>query len=369
MEDIILNIFIICTAIRLYYYFGIFGKLALYNKRSSLKVTYPVSVIICAMNEARNLLTNLPSVLEQEYNDFEVIVVNDSSNDETADVLDKFLKKYDNLKVITIKNGDDGNISSGKKLALTSGINAATNDLLLLTDADCAPAGKLWISTMQSNFMAGIDIILGYCTYKKTTGLLNKLIRFDAFFVALQYLSFSLIGKTYMGVGRNLAYRKSLFMKNMGFESHFNIQSGDDDLFVNESATNDNVRIEIQNEAHTISEAKTTLWDWLLQKRRHLTTGFYYKFNQKILLGTFYLNCFFFFLALFTLLSMGYKRNIVLFLFAFQLILQYVVIKKCMNRLGERDLLLFSPIYELSFLLFNSFVVLTNLIIKNNKWK
>jgi len=370
--EVLFYTFIVSAAAQLCYYLGIFGRLAFYRDKlnSNGWAQEPVSVLICAKDEADNLRKNLPYVLEQQYANYEVVVVNDCSQDETTDVLNNISGKYDHLKIVTV----DASIGlptgqAGKKFALTSGIKAATYDLLLLTDADCKPAGKFWLSAMQSRFTDGIDIVLGYGAFRKTDGFLNKLIRFDAFFIAMQYLSFALTGRAYMGVGRNLAYRRSLFIDNRGFESHHHISSGDDDLFINETATKNNIDIEISQDTHTISGAKTTFRDWFNQKRRHLTTGFHYKFNHKIFLGLHSLSRFLLFLTFIMLILLSYNIFIVLSLFAFRSIVQFVIFAKCMDKLGERDLLLFSPLYELFFVVFYPLVVLSNLIIKDHKWK
>lgn len=365
MNTFLFFAFIAGTIVQLCYYLGIFGRLAFYRDKSNSnsKAQEPVSVVICARDEAGNLRKNLPYVLEQQYANYEVVVVNDCSQDETATVLNDISGKYAHLRIVNV------NVSRGKKFALTSGIKVAKYDLLVLTDADCRPSGKLWLSAMQSRLTDGIDIVLGYGAFRKTESLLNKLIRFDAFFIAMQYLSYALSGMAYMGVGRNLAYRKSLFVNNSGFESHEHLLSGDDDLFVNETASKNNTDICISQDAHTVSEAKTTFGDWFNQKRRHLTTGFYYKFNHQVLLGSYYLSQYLFFLTFIALILLNIHTFIVLSLFAFRTILQITIFTKCMNKLGEEDLLLFSPFYEVFFVVFYPFAAMTSIIIKDNKWK
>ncbi|MCQ2251856.1 MAG: glycosyltransferase [Bacteroidales bacterium] len=243
----------------------------------------PVSVIICAKNESENLRTRLQYVLEQDYPDFEVIVVNDQSTDDTEMVLDEFKQKYSNLYVTEISH--DRNFRQGKKLALTIGIKAAKNEWLLLTDADCIPSSKYWIRTMSQHFTDRNDFVLGYGGYEERKGLLNKLVRYDAGFVALQYFTFAESGMPYMGVGRNLAYRKSLFMKSRGFASHSRLMSGDDDLFVNENAQKRRVAVSYNQDSFTSCVPKTSFYDWNIQKQRHYTTSDRYKGSHKFWLA------------------------------------------------------------------------------------
>ena len=209
--DIFVNIFfwifVFSIVIQLFYALFFFLRLSFYKEKKGA-FNGGVSVIICAKDESENLSKNLPSFLEQDYPTFEVIVVNDQSVDGTKYLLQDLEKKYKNLKVVTI---DDHIISRvGKKFALTIGIKTAQYDYILLSDADCATVSNNWIRKMSASFSEK-DIVLGISPYKKQKGLLNKFIRFDEFIVMIQYLSFALAKIPYMGVGRNLGYKKSLF--------------------------------------------------------------------------------------------------------------------------------------------------------------
>ena len=194
-----------------------------------------------------------------------MIVVNDCSWDETDLVLLEMIKKYSNLKIVTIKEQEK--YTHGKKFAITLGIKAASYEYLLFTDADCHAASSHWLTLMQRNFTERTDFVLGYGPYEKENGFLNKLIRFDTFFIAMNYLSASLSRNAYMGVGRNLAYKKSVFFRNKGFAKHNHILSGDDDLFVNENANATNTTIEIDPDSFTYSEPTKTFGQWITQKK------------------------------------------------------------------------------------------------------
>ncbi|MGI4730048.1 MAG: glycosyltransferase, partial [Janthinobacterium lividum] len=242
----------------------------------------PVSVIICARNEAENLRQNLPFILNQNYPDFEVVVVNDCSSDDSSYVLDHFKADHSNLKIVTVS--EHRRFKTGKKFALTMGIKAAKNEHLLLTDADCLPASENWIQLMQQCFSAEKEIVLGYSPYKKTSGFLNTFVRFETVKTASSYLAAALKNKPYMGVGRNLAYTKSLFFGAKGFAAHMHVLSGDDDLFINQNANAVNTTVQVDAEAHTFSETKTSLRAYYRQKKRHMGVGKYYKRRNRILL-------------------------------------------------------------------------------------
>lgn len=242
-----------------------------------------VSVVIAARNEAENLKENLPYFLEQDYPAYKVIVVNDASRDNSATVLAQLKEKYSNLYITTIPYDDKFN--HGKKTALNLGIKAAETEILLFSDADCKPAGKNWIKTVVNNFNDKTDFVIGFGGYEKKKGLLNRIIRTDTVLIAMQYLSYGLAKIPYMGVGRNMAYRKSMFLKKKGFADQMNLLSGSDDLFINKNATRKNLKVELSPESFTISEPKKTLKEWSRQKTRHLTTGKLYKFKHKFLIG------------------------------------------------------------------------------------
>ncbi len=327
----------------------------------------PVSVIICARNELKNLRTFLPSVLEQDYPKYQVVVVNDCSWDESAAYLEEMADAYPQLKIVTIKEQEK--YPHGKKLALTLGIKGADHEFLLLTDADCKPASPQWIKEMASHFTDGKDLIIGYGAYLKEGGLLNKWIRFDTVYNALFFLGRAINGKAYMGVGRNLAYRKSLFFANKGFASHYHIITGDDDLFVNETATRTNTAVCIEPIAFTHSKPKATLTAWMHQKRRHMSAGVHYKGKDQRYLGTYFMSLTGFYVLTIILLILKQYPEVVVSMFTIRLIIQMIVFGKGMQKLKENDLIWFTPVFD-AFTAFSYPVLsVSSLVIKTKTWK
>lgn len=359
--------YVLAFVFQLWYYLGVFSKLAFYKKKELAENMPPASIIICARNEDDNLKEFLPLLLNQDYPEYEVVVVNDCSFDNTGDILEEFTKKYDHLKIVTIK--EDQHYTHGKKVALMVGIKGAKHEHLLFTDADCKPNSKDWIKHMMSNYSGETEIVLGYGAYEKKTSFVNKLIRFDSFYIALQYLSFCLAGKTYMGVGRNLSYKKSLFFKLKGFASHYHIESGDDDLFVNEAATKRNSKIEICVDSFTLSRVKRNYSGWYRQKRRHISTSKYYNFNTKLRLGLLGASQYLFFGLFIVSLIFQYQPWIVLSLFIFRLLIQMIIFRKSMDKLSESDLLWFAPIFEFILLFFYPILLVSNMLFKRDQWK
>jgi len=345
-----------------------YSRIIWYKPRLSRIKKAPVSIVICAKNEEHNLSRNLPPILEQDYPDFEVVVVNDCSNDGTEDLLKSMQSKYPSLRFTTIR--EDSKFKHGKKLALTIGIKSAHNELILLTDADCYPSGPGWISQMQKNFSRDISVVLGYGGYERRKGILNLLIRFETLYIGLQYLSFALLGLPYMGTGRNLAYRKSLFFKNKGFANHMHLMSGDDDLFVNEVAKKGNTRIEIGSESLTWSPPKETWRNWFYQKKRHLSTGPQYRLITKFILALELITRILVYAVFIYLLIKSIWLLIIISAFSLRLIIFMVIFKVASLRLNEKYLLLPSPILDLILPIINIIVHFTNFVaVKRSRWK
>lgn len=345
-SDIVFYVFVAITAVQLFYYLYFFRRVAFYKpsvKQQSQQ--HPVSVIICARDEDENLARNLPGILVQEYpSTHEVIVVNDNSLDDSKYILAELKKTFKKLQVVELSQ--EAKLIAGKKFPLSVGIKEAKHEVLLLTDADCVPASEHWLYKMQDAFADGIEIALGYGAYKKTKGFLNKVIRFETFHTALQYLGYALAGKPYMGVGRNLAYRRELFFRNKGFSSINRIPSGDDDLFINQVGNKYNTAVVLDKDAFTLSLPKQSWKEWMRQKRRHYTTGKFYKASHKFLLGL-YTFSFFFFYPLFVVSLFVFDWRYALIPFAVRLLVQAIIWNKAMKKLGEGDLFPFFIFWDL----------------------
>ncbi|HRB24241.1 MAG TPA: glycosyltransferase, partial [Ferruginibacter sp.] len=263
--------FCLIALIQIFYYLFFFIRLAFYRTpKKEVTQTHAVSVIVCARDEAKNITRNLPGILVQHYNStHEVIVVNDNSYDESKYLLEELRKQFRQLNIIELTQ--EAKMIPGKKFPLSIGIKSAKYEIILLTDADCVPATEHWIKSMQDAYLPETEIVLGYGAYQKLPGILNKLIRWETFHTALQYMSYALAGTPYMGVGRNLSYKRSVFFRHKGFSAYNSIPGGDDDLFINMAATAKNTRINTDRESFTISQPAQNWKQWKAQKKRHYT--------------------------------------------------------------------------------------------------
>jgi len=365
----IFTVFIIATVIQLSYWIFVFSKLTFYESKevSDKKAEIPVSIIICARNEAANLENNLHRILNQNYRSYEVIVVDDNSYDTTHYILLKYHIEYPNLCSLKVAEKPDG---SGKKFALSKGIEAAKNDVLLLTDADCIPESPNWISEMVEPLNDSVKIVLGYAPYFEARGFLNKIIRYETIHTALQYFSLALIGQPYMGVGRNLVYSKSLYQKVGGFKNHDHLLSGDDDLFVNEIATSENVGIVIKKSSFVYSTAKKSWKAFYRQKARHLTTGKHYKLKHKTLLGLYSLSHFLHYAAGIALIILNFSTIFavgILYLMRISVVL--LLCKPILKKFEAESLLKWYPILDAFFVLY--YLIFSPILMKGNtdQWK
>jgi glycosyltransferase involved in cell wall biosynthesis len=366
--NIIFLAFCIITFIQLFYYLFFFLRLAIFKTTpKNISQTHPVSVIICARDEAENLVKNLPGALVQQYKTtHEVIVVNDNSLDESKYILEEYQREFKQLQLVELKQ--EARFIPGKKFPLSIGIKTAKHEIVLLTDADCVPASEFWIEKMQDGFYDGVEIVLGYGAMHKKKGFFNKMVRWETFHTALQYLSFAKAGIAYMGVGRNLSYKKSVFFRHKGFSAHNHVPGGDDDLFINKAATKKNTAMVIDKEAFTLSEPAKTWKQWISQKKRHYTTSKYYKPLHKFLLGLYSFSLFLFY-PLFILSLFLFNWKLTLVAFAIRFIVQAYVIFKTTKQLDEKDLFRWFVFFDVW--MFFYYLIFSTSVFKKpaKKWK
>jgi glycosyltransferase involved in cell wall biosynthesis len=366
--NVLLYAFATIIGIQFVYYVFVFSRFAFAKTENPSLKNIPVSVIVCAKNEADNLTLLIPKLLEQTYKQFEIVLINDGSIDNSLEIMESYKANHTNIKVVNVIRNEA--FWGNKKYALTLGIKAATHDYLLFTDADCIPKTNQWIQAISSHFTNEKSIVIGYGAYaKQKPDFLNKLIRFETLLTAMQYMSYAKIGMPYMAVGRNLAYKKNTFFKANGFMNHIKIRSGDDDLFVNQAATNTNISCCFSEKSFTISNPETSFKKWLNQKRRHISTAKHYKFKHKFMLGLFYVSQFLFWLLAMVLLVAAFKPIIVVALIIFRFLYQFIIVGYAAKELNETDTIFMLPLLELFLIVSQLYIFMTNLISKPTLWK
>jgi cellulose synthase/poly-beta-1,6-N-acetylglucosamine synthase-like glycosyltransferase len=368
-------IFVFClftaaAVIQVLFYSLIFGKLAYSRERHYEPDAYPpVSVVICAKNEAENLKKNLKVILIQNYPTFEVIIVNDQSTDNTIEVISEYFDRNDNLRLFNIKPGEKP--LPGKKFALKTGVENARYDTIVVTDADCKPFSAHWLEHLVGSYLDDTEFVLGYSPFYRAPGLLNRLARYENVMTAMQYLSFAKLGMPYMGVGRNMSFRKSMFRQWDMKKSKTN--GGDDDLFVNALARGRYTELCLHKDAFTYSEAKHTWREWLRQKTRHVSTGRQYRFSHQVILFLFALSNFLFYTSFPLLFIKAAMMPLVLISLVFTVFMvlftKYAVTSRINNKLQQGDLTKWFLIMDPAYVFYLLLIFILTIFRPNPEWK
>jgi len=334
LVDILIVVYALSAIYQLFYWYQI-NQIQFSISPGANPVKSPsVSVVIAAKNEANNLSQYLPLILAQDYKNFEIIVVDDGSTDDTLDVLQQLHCDY--LKVISIPH-------QGKKAAMTKGIISAQGDWILATDADCRPKSAQWIKTMMHNHQDR-DVILGYGPYEGSTSWPVDFLRYETWYIAIQYMLAAIKGNAYMGVGRNLAYRKSVFTEVNGYNDHQDVRSGDDDLFITQLSKQYRIRICVQPDSWMYSKTPNKWSQLWSQKRRHLTTAPKYRLDIQIQLMIKYLFQLFSYIVPIILVYQGMTWALSLILIRWIVMLMFS--RRWMKALGVGDLWFKLPLMD-----------------------
>lgn len=357
-EKILLVTTGILFIIQVIYYLCLYNRIHARNRAVKRGDTHfsqelpPISVIICAREESENLRRNLNAVLEQDYPQFEVIVINDGNTDESEDYLTLLEDKYPHLYHSFVP--DSSRYISRKKLAVTLGIKASKYDWLVFTDAKCLPQSNQWLRLFARNFTSRTQIVLGYSGFERGKGWLHKRVCFDNLFTSMRYLGFALAGSPFMGIGRNLAYRKELFYEQKGFSAHLNLQRGDDDLFINQVATSENTRVETDANAIVRMQPVFRAKDWREEKISYASTARLYRGAQRWLAGLETSTRLAFYGAWIAMLVIGILNfhwlaaGIAFFIFLLRFTMQAIIINKTAKNLEEKRRYYFTlPVFDL----------------------
>ncbi|MBK7114143.1 MAG: glycosyltransferase [Flavobacteriales bacterium] len=350
----------------LFYHLVMFARLAFRKPLVEPDRDLPISVVICARSEARTLEEIIPLLMQQDHKEFEVVVVNDRSEDDTWEVLQWMKPNYPRLRPVNIQA--DEKFNYGKKLALGVGIRAAKYPHVLLTDADCLPAGTDWISTMAAGFSKGKQIVIGHSPYAYESGLTNLLERYDGTMKAMQYMSFAQAGFPYMGVGRNLGYTGELFFNAKGPRRYEHLMSGDDDLFINQVARAKNTGVVADPRAFMTTQPTPDLGTWLRRKRRHYTTAAHYRLGHQVLLMVLPLaRTVFWAMLLWFALRAQWREVFVGLGVEFGILLPITVL--AMRKLHAGALVWLAIPLEWLFLLLDPLLYTSTLLVKPKRWK
>lgn len=366
--SLLFYLFATMVLVQLFYLLFIYARLAFYGEKKQKKTPDlpPLSIIIAARNEADNIYENLPFILSQDYPKFEVIVVINQTVDESKHILEAYQQQYSNLRFTILEK--NRHLRPGKKLSLSLGIKAAKYEHLVMTDADCKPASSTWLQEIGAAYTPNKSVVLGYGPYKAEKGFLNRVIRYDSAWIAVNYMSFAMARIPYMGVGRNMSYTKSAFEKANGFKSHYSIASGDDDLFIQDAAKESNFSVVVSDKSYMYSPAESSWSAWYRQKSRHYTTSPHYQVIKKSLLGIYPASLLLMYFSFLTLLFSEEFRWLSLVVLLVIVGLKWWIQGKCFLRLKEKSFVTFLPFNDLFYALGSPVMYYSGEVKTTNKW-
>lgn len=361
--------FVVCAAVQLLFFISTILAFLLYKMPSGDSGDRPgVSVIVCAKNELENLKVLLPNLLSQACPDFEIVLVDDKSTDGTYEYGIELAQQEERLKFVRVDTTPDH--INNKKYAITLGVRAATNELLLLTDADCCPTGNQWIAQMASGFSAeGKQFVLGYSQYETRKGLLNRFIQYETLLTGLNYLGIGLLGRPYMGVGRNIAYKKSFFLQNNGFGEYQSIVGGDDDLLVNKYAKRKNTSFILSAASVMYSKPKLRLAEYVMQKTRHLSVGKYYKKTDKLILGVLSLTKILYWILFFAVIMTGFQTYFAIGGFLLVMVSLLTTLLLFKQKTGDKVSIWMLPLLDFMYIFYYISTGLKVVFTKKIRWK
>lgn len=363
---VVFYVFVAFTGIQIIYYLIFSSFLFKRKKKTSYSEKAPVSLIIFAKNSANNIQKNLPDYLAQEYPEFEIVLVDNASADNTEDVIETFTEQHKNIKIVSVENNEA--FWNNKKYALTLGIKAAKYNHLLFTNINSNPISEHWITEMSKKFTLKKTIILGYEKYKKENSINNLFIRFHRLLKAIQCFAYAKQGAPFMAFGNNLAYKKTEFFKVNGFIKHIKIKFAEDDLFIKDASTKENISYCISKDSFIETDAPKSFNDWFQEQRILSSIEEHFKIKNQFFLSLFFISKLFFY-VLASILFFFYPWQIILAIVVGYFLVQYVVIGLSAKKLKEPQIIFFLPFLEISLLLIQISIFIANLISKPNHWK
>jgi len=345
-------IFAGCLLIQLLFYWLFFARFAFHKHKMQKKETIPaVSVVICTRNESGYIQQFLPCILTQDYPNYEVVLVNDNSTDDSENILREMQQYHQHLQIVTVST--QFRQENDRKLALAVGIKSAKNDLVLVTGADCLPRSSSWITEMVNCSSEKQPMVLGYCSNKEKKGFLNLLISFDTVYTAMCYFSFALVGRPYMGMGKNILLSKKLFLGDSNYLSSYKTSSVNNALPISNMAKQKNTSISYNYNSQTGSVFRYESFShWRNEKRKNAQSYKYYKFINRFCLRLYGVTGFLFYVSFIACLlstTDTFILGILAALFCLRMLSQWVIFAKSCNKLKEKKLLGYIPLFDVFF--------------------
>lgn len=350
-------LFVVIAVVQLIYYFIVYGKFAFHRKKNALSLReIPLSVVIVVRDNASQVLQTLPKFLEQQYPNYEIVIVNDRSPDEqSVFAIKEYQKRFSNVKFIDLR--DAVSTSRGRKMAVSMGIKCSSYGNIVITDPDCLPASEHWLSNLSQNIQGQKKIVLGYSTYIKRRTPYNAFLHFDKLVGAVQYFSLALYNSTYRGDFSNIVFMRNLFYQQKGFTSFNHLQWGEEDIFIHNVATPTNTAIEYNPDSAIISQNVPSYGYWRLHKISLFFTRKFNSLKNRAILSSYNITNLLFYIFLVFAILMNITNPIFLYttigIAVVRIASMYVVFGISAKKLNEKQIIPHLLFYDILFSLLN----------------
>ncbi len=215
-------LYIVCIGAFTY---GLFVLSRSENKYATLVDIEKISVLVAARNEGKNIERLLKSLYDQSYDkaEFEVIIVDDHSDDDTSEVIKSFITSHQDINMRLLQAE-----RNGKKQAISQALHAAANEVIMVTDADCE-LPKRWMELMLAYYnKKGLKMLLGPLLLSPANTLFEKLQVLEHLSLIASTAGSAGIGMPVMCNGANMMYDRESAIKVEADRKDMNIASGDD---------------------------------------------------------------------------------------------------------------------------------------------
>jgi glycosyltransferase involved in cell wall biosynthesis len=336
----VLAVMVVSFLIQLYYYLFIFRKVGSKRRTQATEHTgEPVSVIICVKDDSINLSKILPLLLQQNYPEYEVIVVNDNSSDDSEEILKLAQNQYPHLQ---IRNLVAHKSVHGKSVVLGVGIKAAKYNRIVVTDVACLPSTD-WLKSVSTGFDS--EIVMGYTRYIAV----GKFVRIANYYESLFQLGYALNRRPYTASGENDSFRKELFFAK-GFNPLLRKPEKVEQVFFNSVMNKTNTSVVLLPDAIVASEKHLSVGNWCLEcslnlfsKRLFRRGARHVKSPEMISKTLFYISCI---VAIIMSINETPLLASIVGVFLLRLIIQIFVFVSTQKRLGEKRLLLHTLLWD-----------------------
>lgn len=350
MLSILFYIFLGLAGLQVIYWLIFYLKFAISKPSKKSPKRIPVSVILYVKNQMSEIVDVLPKLLSQQYHDFEVVIVNNASTDDTLEICKEFASLYPNIRIVDVINNEA--FWGSKRYALTLGIKASRHEYLLFVDCDTQIPSDNWLWQMSAQFTLNKTIVLGMTQYTKSKDFFNKWIRFEHTFTQLQNFSFSRFVTPYNLVAKNVGYKKEEFYKVNGFIEHMNDVQNEQEFLLKKIATSKNVTVCDEPLSTIFIPTPKNNKEWKIEKKRQLKVLKQMSFGAKFLHTLHHLTRIILLPITVILLCWLYQPIVVLSIYFILFLLRWLVFSLALNKFNQKDIKIWYPIFEM-FTIFN----------------